>query len=310
MVLIQRPLSTDRGVIWKRRISLGILLILSTFFLYKLLHQQTLSPSSPQLRQRSDEYIKKNQHPEEVFFLAPNETLHYIPKCPYRTLNDLTPEERYPQQGDRHMVNPPKGGKVTLVCCETTAGPLNIVARNNWAPLGAARFLEMVSSGYFSTSAKGVPLMRCVKGFLCQFGLAGDPVLTKKYDKNLKDDVNWLPEGSDHRQNPQGVKRFAHGYMAYAGAGPNTRSNQFIVSLKASGPLAGGSPWEVPWGEVVGESSFQTLAKIYTGYGEKGPSQGILRKEGASEQVQHMFSKLDYITSCDVVDHEVQTGGG
>lgn len=30
--------------------------------------------------------------------------------------------------------------------------------------------------------------------------------------------------------------------------------------------LCGGSPWEVPWGEAVGEKSFATLGRIYTGY--------------------------------------------
>ena len=39
-----------------------------------------------------------------------------------------------------------------------------------WAPLGAARFLELVESGYFS----GVPFFRVVKDFLTQFGITPD----------------------------------------------------------------------------------------------------------------------------------------
>ena len=43
--------------------------------------------------------------------------------------------------------------------------------------------------------------------------------------KSLPDDPNWLPEGKDHRQNDVGVKRFAVGYLAYAGSGKNSRTN-------------------------------------------------------------------------------------
>ena len=43
-----------------------------------------------------------------------------------------------------------------------------------------------------------------------------------------KDDKPWLPQGPKFRQNEDGVKRFAQGYLAYAGGGPNTRGNQFM----------------------------------------------------------------------------------
>ena len=80
--------------------------------------------------------------------------------------------------------------------------------------------------------------------------------------------------------------------------------DQLIVALDDNPRLAGGSPWEVPWGEVVGEESFHTLDNIYTGYGEKGPSQGRLRKEGSSEGVKKDFPNLDYILECNVIDSE------
>ena len=65
------------------------------------------------------------------------------------------------------------------------------------------------------------------------------------------------------------MKRFAQGYLAYAGSGTDSRGVQLIVALEANPRLGGGSPWEVPWGELVGAHSYDTLAKIYTGYGEK-----------------------------------------
>mmetsp|Transcript_9776 Transcript_9776/g.19863 ORF Transcript_9776/g.19863 Transcript_9776/m.19863 type:complete len:306 (+) Transcript_9776:137-1054(+) len=226
----------------------------------------------------------------------------YASSCPYRSLTQLTTEERFPGAGPRHQVDPPQGGKVTLVCCETTKGPWSIMVHENWAPLGSQRFLSMVRSEYFSNR---VPLMRCLKNFLCQFGLAG--AASKQFDARIQDDPNWLPEGPDYKVNAAGVKRFARGYFAYAGAGKNSRGVQLIVSLQANPRLGGGSPWEVPWGELVGEHSFATLSKIYTGYGDHGPSQGRLRKEGASPEVAKEFTLLDYVLSCQVVDEAVDS---
>ena len=68
-----------------------------------------------------------------------------------------------------HLVRPPPG-EVTIVCCETTKGIINIAVHLTWAPLGARRFLDMVESEFFHTK---VPLFRALKNFLIQFGLAG-----------------------------------------------------------------------------------------------------------------------------------------
>jgi hypothetical protein len=60
--------------------------------------------------------------------------------------------------------------------------------------------------------------------------------------------------------------------------------------------------YRVPWGELVGEESFETLSKIYTGYGEDGPSQGKLHSNGMNDEMKNEFPKLDYINKCVVVD--------
>ncbi|GFH54024.1 hypothetical protein CTEN210_10500 [Chaetoceros tenuissimus] len=225
--------------------------------------------------------------------------------CSYQSLNDLKPYERFPKassakdgNGRRHMVDPPKDGKVTLVCCELTKGSMSIAIHHNWAPRGAQRFLDMVKDEYFSSK---VAMMRCIKNFLCQFGIAGDPSLNKKY-KSFEDDPNWLPEGPTHMTNEYGTFRYARGYLGYAGGGKNSRSQQFIVALNDHKRLGGGSPWEVPWGEIVGEDSYETLSKISYVYGENGPSQKLLHKKGSSQEIADKFPELDYMTSCVVVD--------
>ena len=227
-------------------------------------------------------------------------------KC-LKSITNLSMSEMNPVKGERHMVQPPSdvNGTISLVCCETTSGSLSIAVHSNWAPLGAARFLEMVDANYFSSQ---VPLMRCIRNFLCQFGIAGDPSLNAPpYKTSILDDPNWLPEGPKYRTNANGIKRYSRGYMAYAGAGKNSRSQQFIMALGDNERLGGGSPWEVPWGEVVGIDSYHTMDAIYTGYGENGPKQGRLMKEGASIAIRNEFPYLDYITSCHVVDKVVFT---
>jgi peptidyl-prolyl cis-trans isomerase A (cyclophilin A) len=275
MVSIQRysPLSQRRQL----KISFSGLIVV--MFLWTFL---SMSKSSQQHSRKAERKSEASSNP-----------------CPYMSLSDLTEDELSPQSGQRHMITPPRDDVITLVCCQTTAGPWSIAVHNSWAPLGANRFLEMVQDGYFSAQ---VPFMRCLRNFLCQFGLSGIPAITKKYLKTIPDDPMWLPTGPSHRENEKKVKRFAKGYLAYAGGGNNTRDNQFIVALKSNGPLAGGSPWEVPWGELVGKHSFVTLDNIYSGYDELGPTQGYLVNHGVTDEVKMKFPKLDYIISCTVVD--------
>lgn len=233
----------------------------------------------------------------------PIEKTNYM--CPYMKLTDLSANERYAiASKDRHMVTPPHDDGVTLVCCETSQGPWNILVHHSWGRNGARRFLDLVEIHYFHAR---VPLMRCVDKFLCQFGLNGSNLM-KQFRKTIPDDENWLPKGKEFRINADNVKRFQKGYFAYAGSGPNSRNLQFIVALNDNGPLGGGSPWEVPWGELVGEHSYRTLDKIYTGYGEKGPKQGTLWKANAIEYVESHFPKMDFIESCTIVDADGEQG--
>ena len=41
------------------------------------------------------------------------------------------------------------GGGPQLVSCTTTVGPVDLIVRPDWAPLGAAHFLELVQHGFF-----------------------------------------------------------------------------------------------------------------------------------------------------------------
>lgn len=198
-----------------------------------------------------------------------------------------------------HIVHPP-AGNVTLVQCQATCGVFGIAVHVSWARNGANRFLEMVQSEFFSTK---VGLFRALKGFLVQFGLSGNPKVQGEWNRKgeLRDDPPWLPQGPPGRE-INGIKRFKRGYIAYAGAGLHTRGTQLIIAFRDDGPL-GGAPWEVPFGQLVGEDSYKTLDSIYTGYDEK-PSQGKIQNQGV-QYLEKEFPLLDYITSCKVIATDI-----
>lgn len=59
----------------------------------------------------------------------------------------------------------------------------------------------------------------------------------------------------------------------------------------------------MPFGQLVGEESFITLSKIYTGYNEK-PSQGKIMNRGV-QYLEEEFPLLDYITECHISKENV-----
>jgi hypothetical protein len=59
--------------------------------------------------------------------------------------------------------------EVQVVVCTSSVGPLEIELRSDWSPLGVARFLELVSVGFFTDIA----VFRVVPGFVAQFGISG-----------------------------------------------------------------------------------------------------------------------------------------
>ncbi|MCL4402348.1 MAG: peptidylprolyl isomerase [Acidobacteria bacterium] len=154
---------------------------------------------------------------------------------------------------------------------DTSAGPIVIEVRRDWAPLGAKRFEELVKSGFYNQAR----FFRVVPNFVVQFGLAADPGTTRKWDRKIKDDPV--------------LQTNKLGSVTFATAGPNTRTSQIFISLRNNQFLD--SQGFAPFGQVV--EGLENVQKIYAGYGEQPDQEAITNRGNA--YLKASFPKLDYI---------------
>lgn len=167
---------------------------------------------------------------------------------------------------------------------DTTKGKITIEITRAHAPNGADRFYNLVRSGYFTDIA----FFRVVPGFMCQFGVHGDPKVSKAwFDASITDD----PVKSSN----------ARGTISFAARGPNTRTTQLFLNLVDNARLDG-----------MGFSSFgkitegmDVLDKINGEYGEgaprgRGPAQPRIQSEG-NAYLKKEFPNLDYIKSAKIL---------
>src|SRR6266480_7862587 len=68
---------------------------------------------------------------------------------------------------------------------ETTKGNFTVEATRSLSPNGADRFYNLARSGFF----KDVVFFRVIPGFMCQFGIHGDPKVAAAWnDARISDD--------------------------------------------------------------------------------------------------------------------------
>lgn len=150
------------------------------------------------------------------------------------------------------------------------------------APLGAARFRELVEVGFFD----GAGFFRVVPRFVVQFGLAADPVLTAAWrDKKIPDDPLPSTTGASNTK----------GTLAFASSGPNTRTTQLFVSL-ADNQFLDRMGFQ-PFGRVI--SGMDVVEAITAQYGEQ-PSQAQITLRGAA-YLRQEFPLLDAIVSARIL---------
>jgi len=167
----------------------------------------------------------------------------------------------------------------------TTKGAITIEVTRAWSPNGADRFYNLVKAGYFTDIA----FFRAISGFMCQFGIHGDPAVSAAWrDAKIPDDK-------------VGAASNTEGMLTFAMAGPNTRTTQLFINLTDNARLDSmGFP---PFGKIV--EGMDVVKKLNTEYGEgapqgRGPNQGKVQMMGNS-YLKKEFPNLDYIKSAELV---------
>jgi peptidyl-prolyl cis-trans isomerase A (cyclophilin A) len=167
----------------------------------------------------------------------------------------------------------------------TTQGDFVIRVLPEWAPLGAARFRELVAGKFYD----GARFFRVLPGFVAQFGINGDPAVSKRWDKT---EINDDPVKQSNTR----------GRITFATGGPDTRTTQVFINFSDKNARLDAKGFS-PFGEVV--EGMEVVERLHSGYGEgapqgKGPDQDRIEKEG-NAYLERDFPKLDFVKSARIL---------
>jgi homoserine O-acetyltransferase len=169
---------------------------------------------------------------------------------------------------------------------DTTKGAIVIEVHRDWAPHGADRFYELVTSGYYDNTR----FFRVVKDQWAQFGINGDPkTATTWRERAIPDD---RPAGHS----------VIRGAVAFAFAVPNGRTTQVYLSLRDNSYQD--AQGFVPFGFIV--AGMDVADALNSEYGETsgggiraGKQQPLF--DGGNAYLDREFPRLDRILRARVI---------
>jgi peptidyl-prolyl cis-trans isomerase A (cyclophilin A) len=156
---------------------------------------------------------------------------------------------------------------------ETTKGEFTVEVVREWAPRGADRFYNLVKLGFYDD----VALFRIVEGFVAQFGINGDPAVSRAWsDARIPDD----PVGQSNTR----------GMVTYAKTNaPHSRTTQLFINYGDNANLD--ALGFAPFGRVV--EGMEVVDSFFSGYGES-VDQGLAERRG-NEYFRGERPDLDFI---------------
>ena len=161
---------------------------------------------------------------------------------------------------------------------DTTQGKIIVEVHREWAPNGADRFYNLVKVGFFAD----VAFFRVIDGFMVQFGMHGDPKVTREWNRAV------IRDDKVTQQNLRGMISFAKTNK------PNSRTTQLFINLSDNKNLD--AMGFAPFATVV--SGMDVVDKIHKiGEGAPrgpGPAQGRIKNLG-NEYLKKNFPQLDYL---------------
>ena len=173
-----------------------------------------------------------------------------------------------------------------VVQLDTTRGPIVIECFRDWAPHGADRFYDLVTSGYYDDAA----IFRIRPKTWAQFGIAGTPNIAQAWRTRT------IPDDPFKQPNVRGT-------VAFAWAVPNGRTTQVFINLRDNRDTHDKEPF-VPFGRViegmdVADSLFDEYGEAAGGGIRAGKQDPVF--QGGNEYLRKNFPKLDYIRTARVI---------
>ncbi len=169
---------------------------------------------------------------------------------------------------------------------ETSKGDIVVQVHRRWAPLGSGRFYNLARHGYFD----GCRFFRVINGFMAQFGIHGDPNVSRAWrEQMIKDDPV--------------TQSNTRGRITYAkSARPHSRTTQLFINTRDNQRLD--ADGFAPFGEVI--EGMSVVDQLYSEYGEgaprgSGPDQQRLQQEG-NTYLERSFPKLDHIIKATIIE--------
>ena len=168
---------------------------------------------------------------------------------------------------------------------ETTQGEVIVEVERAWSPHGADRFYNLVKLGFYDD----VAFFRVIGGFMAQFGMSGDPKVTRVWQRaTLRDDPV--------------VESNVRGMLSFAKTGrPNSRTTQLFINLSDNKNLdqSGFSPFARV---IEGMDVVDRIYKVGEGAPRgPGPSQQLIKRQG-NAYLKEQFPKLDYIERATITE--------
>lgn len=165
----------------------------------------------------------------------------------------------------------------------TSEGDVVIQVHRSWAPLGADRFYNLVSNGFYEDTR----VYRVLEGFMAQFGMNGDPRVNMAWRNAI------IVDDPVTQSNTRGRVSFAKG-------GPNSRTTELFINFRDNATLD--ERGFAPIGEVV--EGMDVVDRFHAGYGDgpprgDGPYQAQVQAQG-NAYLDASFPELTRILSATV----------
>ena len=168
---------------------------------------------------------------------------------------------------------------------ETSRGVFVITVHRDWAPIGADRFFQLVTAGFYDDSR----FFRVRADYITQFGLPGDPSVASLWiDREILDD----PVRETNVRST----------VAFAMTGPDTRTTQIYINTIDNTHLD--DQGFAPFGRV--SEGMEVVDRLYSGYGEaagggmRGGKQGKI-VDGGNAHLDREYPLLDRLERATVL---------